>query len=269
MILWLLWLLPAGGCDESGGWWRSGFPISTTHMRAVPCNSRRWPHAGGEQQWISWSSCHPSPSLPPACLHQSQPRGFLVVWGFPRWWLHVPLTPHTYSPVDKAPRAWAPPRRLNPRDPTFQPVRDGGIQWETPRPRGFPRQCRLSNKDRGEGVVGAEAAPGGHQGGGDGEHNQREPSWWRLGMVGGLRILHDPHRRWVKPPFICALNHISQFSADGITYSFGIFLVALIDKFNADRGYASLIPSILVGITLGAGMRTNQKRIKVPNTVTQ
>jgi MFS family permease len=41
--------------------------------------------------------------------------------------------------------------------------------------------------------------------------------------------------------------------ADGITYSFGIFLVALIDKFNADRGYASLIPSILVGITLGAG----------------
>jgi len=41
--------------------------------------------------------------------------------------------------------------------------------------------------------------------------------------------------------------------ADGITYSFGIFLVALIDKFNADRGYASLIPSILVGITLGSG----------------
>lgn len=41
--------------------------------------------------------------------------------------------------------------------------------------------------------------------------------------------------------------------ADGITYSFGIFLVALIDEFNADRGYASLIPSILVGITLGSG----------------
>ena len=46
-------------------------------------------------------------------------------------------------------------------------------------------------------------------------------------------------------------------SADGITYSFGIFLVALIDKFNADRGYASLIPSILVGITLGSGMNRN------------
>ena len=45
-----------------------------------------------------------------------------------------------------------------------------------------------------------------------------------------------------------------SISADGITYSFGIFLVALIDKFNADRGYASLIPSILVGITLGSGM---------------
>ena len=51
------------------------------------------------------------------------------------------------------------------------------------------------------------------------------------------------------------------FLADGITYSFGIFLVALIDKFNADRGYASLIPSILVGITLGAGMWSHLKRI--------
>jgi len=41
--------------------------------------------------------------------------------------------------------------------------------------------------------------------------------------------------------------------ADGITYSFGVFLVELIDKFDADRGAASLIPSILVGITLGSG----------------
>lgn len=41
--------------------------------------------------------------------------------------------------------------------------------------------------------------------------------------------------------------------ADGITYSFGIFLVALIDEFDADRSTVSLIPSILVGITLGSG----------------
>jgi len=41
--------------------------------------------------------------------------------------------------------------------------------------------------------------------------------------------------------------------ADGITYSFGVFLVELIAKFDADRGAASLIPSILVGITLGSG----------------
>jgi len=41
--------------------------------------------------------------------------------------------------------------------------------------------------------------------------------------------------------------------ADGITYSFGVFLVELIEKFNADRGAASLIPSILVGVTLGSG----------------
>jgi hypothetical protein len=41
--------------------------------------------------------------------------------------------------------------------------------------------------------------------------------------------------------------------ADGITYSFGIFLVELITVFDADRGAVSLIPSILVGITLGSG----------------
>jgi len=41
--------------------------------------------------------------------------------------------------------------------------------------------------------------------------------------------------------------------ADGITYSFGVFLVELIEKFDADRSAASLIPSILVGVTLGSG----------------
>ena len=41
--------------------------------------------------------------------------------------------------------------------------------------------------------------------------------------------------------------------ADGITYSFGVFLVELIEEFDADRSAASLIPSILVGITLGSG----------------
>jgi hypothetical protein len=43
--------------------------------------------------------------------------------------------------------------------------------------------------------------------------------------------------------------------ADGITYSFGIFLVELITVFEADRGAVSLIPSILVGVTLGSGKR--------------
>lgn len=44
--------------------------------------------------------------------------------------------------------------------------------------------------------------------------------------------------------------------ADGITYSFGVFLVTLMGPqgFNDDnRGAASLIPSILVGVTLGSG----------------
>ena len=43
------------------------------------------------------------------------------------------------------------------------------------------------------------------------------------------------------------------FSADGITYSFGVFLVELISVFEVDRGVISFIPSILVGVTLGSG----------------
>ena len=46
------------------------------------------------------------------------------------------------------------------------------------------------------------------------------------------------------------------FSADGITYSFGNFLPELIEKFDSDRADTSLIPSILVGVTLGSGERT-------------
>ena len=42
-------------------------------------------------------------------------------------------------------------------------------------------------------------------------------------------------------------------SADGITYSFGVFLVELIEDLKADRGATSFIPSILVGVTLGSG----------------
>jgi len=41
--------------------------------------------------------------------------------------------------------------------------------------------------------------------------------------------------------------------ADGITYSFGVFLVELITVFEVDRGVISFIPSILVGVTLGSG----------------
>ena len=51
-------------------------------------------------------------------------------------------------------------------------------------------------------------------------------------------------------------------SADGITYSFGVFLVALIKELDADRGATSLIPSILVGVTLGSG-KINHKHRRV------
>ena len=76
------------------------------------------------------------------------------------------------------------------------------------------------------------------------------PSWSTSSVSENIHTIYHPTR--LSNPILLA---------DGITYSFGIFLVALIDKFNADRGYASLIPSILVGITLGAGMWSHLKRI--------
>eukprot|EP00092_Neocalanus_flemingeri_P033997 GFUD01036968.1.p1 GENE.GFUD01036968.1~~GFUD01036968.1.p1 ORF type:complete len:612 (-),score=85.76 GFUD01036968.1:1173-3008(-) len=53
--------------------------------------------------------------------------------------------------------------------------------------------------------------------------------------------------------FVVFASFMIHIIADGITYSFGVFLVELIAKFDADRGAASLIPSILVGVTLGSG----------------
>ena len=198
-----------------GGWWEQrrlvgrGGAADFTPIWGLACIGRHSTHAAGELHLISPQILSPFPSSSPSsssstssssCLHQSQPRGFLVVWGFPRWWLHVPLPPHTYSPVDKAPRAWAPPRKLNPRDPKPRNLWNGRLHWETSWPQGFQhsRQWWLPNKDRrGEGVD-AEAV-GGDLGGGDGEHHQCQPSWWRLGLVGGVCLLHDPYRWWVHP----------------------------------------------------------------------
>ena len=52
-------------------------------------------------------------------------------------------------------------------------------------------------------------------------------------------------------PYLIVLS--SPFPADGITYTFGIFVVELMEQFNEGRGFVSLIPSILVGVTLGVG----------------
>lgn len=41
--------------------------------------------------------------------------------------------------------------------------------------------------------------------------------------------------------------------ADGITYTLGIFVVEWMNEFKQGRGFASLVPSILVGVTLGVG----------------
>jgi len=53
--------------------------------------------------------------------------------------------------------------------------------------------------------------------------------------------------------FVVLASFMIHIIADGITYSFGVFLVALIKELDADRGATSLIPSILVGVTLGSG----------------
>ena len=42
-------------------------------------------------------------------------------------------------------------------------------------------------------------------------------------------------------------------SADGITYTLGIYVVQWKEAFKEGSGSVSLIPSILVGITLGSG----------------
>ena len=44
-----------------------------------------------------------------------------------------------------------------------------------------------------------------------------------------------------------------SFSAWGIIYTFGIFIIELTETFEEGRGTVSLIPAILSGVTLGVG----------------
>lgn len=48
------------------------------------------------------------------------------------------------------------------------------------------------------------------------------------------------------------------FTADGITYSFGVIYVKL-DEFNEGKGYTSVILSLLTGMTLLTGIETGLK----------
>lgn len=43
------------------------------------------------------------------------------------------------------------------------------------------------------------------------------------------------------------------FTADGMTYSFGMFYVEFLDYFNEGKGYTAWIVSLLVGVTLCSG----------------
>lgn len=43
------------------------------------------------------------------------------------------------------------------------------------------------------------------------------------------------------------------FTADGVTYTFGMFLVELREYFHEGAGATAWIPSILVGVTLCSG----------------
>lgn len=43
-------------------------------------------------------------------------------------------------------------------------------------------------------------------------------------------------------------------TADGITYSYGIFYEEFLSYFNEGKGYTALIVSLLVGVTLCSGI---------------
>jgi hypothetical protein len=74
-----------------------------------------------------------------------------------------------------------------------------------------------------------------------------------LDLLNGFSSLFQ----YTEPPIRHNYKEIFCCLADGITYSFGIFLVELIAVFDADRGAVSLIPSILVGVTLGSGRESS------------
>lgn len=65
----------------------------------------------------------------------------------------------------------------------------------------------------------------------------------------------------LKPPdggwgwVVVLASFIIHILADGVTYSFGVFIVEFIEFFDESRGKTSWIASILVGVTLGAGTK--------------
>jgi len=69
--------------------------------------------------------------------------------------------------------------------------------------------------------------------------------------TGGVGSVTPPDGGWGW--FVVLASFMIHIIADGITYSFGVFLVELIEDLGADRGATSFIPSILVGVTLGSG----------------
>lgn len=46
---------------------------------------------------------------------------------------------------------------------------------------------------------------------------------------------------------------VNYFLADGITYSFGVLFIQLLDEFNESKGYTSWILSLMTGMTLCSG----------------
>lgn len=50
-----------------------------------------------------------------------------------------------------------------------------------------------------------------------------------------------------------SLNNKISFSADGVTYSFGLFIEEFVDFYGTGQGETAWIASILVGVTLCSG----------------
>lgn len=52
---------------------------------------------------------------------------------------------------------------------------------------------------------------------------------------------------------VCFASFMIHVIADGIAYSFGIFVEEFVDYFDCGRGYVGMLGSLMLGVTWGTG----------------